>query len=256
MIAATRGHFYHHDIMIAPGIPEIFRGKVITIDGPAGSGKSTTARLLAQRLGFEYLDTGATYRVVALLGKRHGTDLTDDRQVAELLTHFHVRFEFRDGVNHVFLDDEDVTTKIRTPEIDKLVSPVAAHAGIREFLVAWQKTRARSGNVVLEGRDTSTVVCPDADVKIYLNASLDTRAHRRLVEYERRGEAQSIDAIRNDIVRRDHADTQRDVGPLRCAADSLVVDTSNLTIDEQVERVYQACLARLTARHVPGAREE
>jgi cytidylate kinase len=149
----------------------------------------------------------------------------------------------------------DITTQIRTPEIDKLVSPVAAHAGIRRFLVAWQQERAQSGNVVLEGRDTSTVVCPDADVKIYLNASLDTRAHRRLVEYESRGDAQSIGAIRADIVRRDHADTQRDVGPLRCAPDSLVVDTSNLSIEEQVERVYQACLQRLRAQSASaGAR--
>ncbi len=242
--------------MIARDIPDAFAGTVITIDGPAGSGKSTTARLLAQRLGFEYLDTGATYRVVALLGKRHTADLSDDRQVGDLLRHFNVHFEFRDGVNHVFLNDEDVTTQIRTPEIDKLVSPVAANARIREFLVAWQQERAKAGSVVLEGRDTSTVVCPDADVKIYLNASLDTRAQRRLAEYESRGDVQSMDAIRSDIVRRDHADTQRTVGPLRCAADSVVVDTSNLTIEDQVERVYQMSLARLTSQPTSSAHKE
>jgi cytidylate kinase len=225
-----------------------FSGKVITIDGPAGSGKSTTARLLARRLGFEYLDTGATYRAVALMTKRGNVDLADDDAVSAILGRFELRFKARDDANHVFLDDEDVTAAIRTPEIDKLVSPVAAHVGIRNFLAAWQRKRAAHGNVVLEGRDTGTVVCPGADVKIFLDASLGTRALRRQKDFRSAGLPDALDELQQDIVRRDRADSERAHGPLKCADDAVVIDTSDLTIDAQVEKVYNLCLERLTAR--------
>ncbi|MBI5867588.1 MAG: (d)CMP kinase [candidate division Zixibacteria bacterium] len=224
----------------------LFRGKVITLDGPAGSGKSTTARLLAKRLEFEYLDTGATYRAVALLAKRMNVSLDDDRQVDEMLGHFSLHFVADSDKNRVILNDEDVTADIRTSEIDRLVSPVAAHQGIRRFLAAWQRERAAEGSVVLEGRDTGTVVCPNADVKIYLDASLDTRARRRQLDFQRTGQTVSVEEIKNDIIRRDKADTERAHGPLKPADDAIFVDTSGLTIDEQVEKVYQVCLARLT----------
>ncbi len=228
-------------------LPE-FSGKVITIDGPAGSGKSTTARLLARRLGFEYLDTGATYRAVALMIKRGNVDLANDDAVNATLGQFDLRFEARDDANHVFLDDEDVTAAIRTPEIDKLVSPVAAHVGIRNFLAAWQRKRAARGNVVLEGRDTGTVVCPSAEVKIFLDASLETRSRRRQKDFRRAGLPDALDELQKDIVRRDRADSERAHGPLKCADDAVVIDTSDLTIDAQVEKVYNVCLERLTAR--------
>lgn len=234
--------------MTATPIPPEFNGKVITIDGPAGSGKSTTARLLAKRLGFEYLDTGATYRTVALMVKRGNVDLADDDAVNATLAQFELRFEARDDANHVFLHDEDVTKAIRTPEIDKLVSPVAAHVGIRKFLAAWQRERATHGNVVLEGRDTGTVVCPDADVKIFLEASLDTRALRRQKDFRKAGVPDSLEELKQDIVRRDRADTERAHGPLKRADDAVVIDTSDLTIDDQVERVYNVCLERLNVR--------
>ncbi len=234
--------------MTDTNIPPAFTGKVITIDGPAGSGKSTTARLLARRLGFEYLDTGATYRTVALMAKRGNVDLADDAAVNATLAQFGLRFEARDDANHVFLHNEDVTAAIRTPEIDKLVSPVAAHVGIRKFLAAWQRERAAHGNVVLEGRDTGTVVCPNADVKIFLDASLATRARRRQKDFRKAGLPDALDELQKDIVRRDRADSERTHGPLKRAEDAVVIDTSDLSIDDQVEKVYNVCLERLTKR--------
>jgi len=226
--------------------PALLNGRVITLDGPAGSGKSTTARLLARRLGFEYLDTGATYRAVALLAKRMAVSLNDDSQVEAMLGQFHLHFTAGADKNRVFLNDEDITDAIRTPEIDRLVSPVAAHSVIRRFLAAWQRERAAQGNVVLEGRDTGTVVCPNADVKIYLDASLDTRARRRQMDFVRTGQKGSLEDIKNDIIRRDRADTERAHGPLKRADDAIIVDTSGMSIEEQVEEVYQVCLQRLS----------
>ncbi|MGD8605293.1 MAG: (d)CMP kinase, partial [Anaerolineales bacterium] len=218
--------------MNAANVPNVFHGKVITIDGPAGSGKSTTARLLARRLGFEYLDTGATYRAVALMAKRLGVDLDDGSRVEEMLEQFDLHFEAREDTNHVLLDGEDVTAAIRTPEIDRLVTPVAGHVGIRKFLSAWQRERASEGNVVLEGRDTGTVVCPNADVKIFLVASLDTRAQRREKDFRKAGVSHTLNELKQDIIRRDRADSERAHGPLKRADDAVEVDTSNLTIDE------------------------
>lgn len=231
--------------MTTPPTPDIFQGKVITIDGPAGSGKSTTARLLAQRLGFEYLDTGATYRAVAVLVRDEGISLEGAEAVERLLQKFDLRFEARADKNHVFLRGVDVTEAIRTPEIDKLVTPVADHIGIRRFLGKWQRERAAAGSVVLEGRDTGTVVCPKADVKIFLVASLETRARRRMKDFERAGLPASLDELRADIVRRDKADESRPEGPLVPAPDAIFVDTSDLTVEEQVDKVYEICMDRL-----------
>ncbi|HUU45559.1 MAG TPA: (d)CMP kinase [Acidobacteriota bacterium] len=231
-----------------PAVPPAFRGAVITIDGPAGSGKSVTARLLAARIGFTYIDTGAMYRSAAWLADRLGTDLDDETQVAAMLDRFDFKSERAvDGI-HVMVGDEDVSDAIRTPRIDRLVSPIAAHPLIRRFMAKWQRQCAAVGNVVLEGRDTGTVVCPDADAKIFLDASLETRAIRRL---RQRGEEVN-DAVltreKAEIERRDRADRDREHAPLRCADDAVVVDTTGLTLDGQVEAVYRACERRLAVR--------
>lgn len=226
--------------------PPMFNGRVITIDGPAASGKSTTARMLAQRLGFEYLDTGATYRAVALMAQQMNVDLSHEDQVRSMLEQFDLHFNATADANRVILRGGDVTAAIRTPEIDWLVTPVAAHPVIRHFLAAWQRERAAQGNVVLEGRDTGTVVCPQADVKIFLEASLPTRAKRREAEYKRKGLTASRVELEQDIIRRDRADSERTHGPLKRADDAVVVDTSDLTIEQQVEKVYQVCLQRLS----------
>jgi cytidylate kinase len=224
------------------------RGPIITIDGPAGSGKSTTARILAARLGFAYLDTGAMYRAAALLADRLGTRLDDEGEVQAMLASFDLAFMPAlpsDDRPRVILAGEDVTEAIRTPHIDKLVSPIAAHATIRRHMAGLQKKFAQTGNVVLDGRDTGTVVCPDADVKIYLDASLTERAKRRLNQRADDLSPGTMQKEQSELDRRDRADRKRHVGPLRVADDAIVVDTSKLSIEQQIDKVYQICSARL-----------
>lgn len=204
--------------------------------------------MLAARLGYAYLDTGAMYRSAALLAARLGTRLGDEAEIDDMLSRLDLTFappHPGDDRPRVLLGDEDITDAIRTPQIDKLVSPVAAHPTVRIHMAALQRRFAAAGRVVLEGRDTGTVVCPDADVKIYLDASLTERAKRRL---EQRGEEPVSDAIakeQSDLDRRDRADRERHVGPLRQANDAIIVDTSNLTIEQQVDKVYRVCRERL-----------
>jgi cytidylate kinase len=204
------------------------RDFVITIDGPAGAGKSTLARLLAARLGYRLLDTGGMYRAIAWSVAQAGIDADDEGAIARHLQG--VRVEVED--DRFFVNDRDVTGLIRTPEIGALTSRITAYASVRDAVTPLQRALAARGGVVLEGRDTGTVVCPDADVKFFLDASIDTRARRRQAELAAAGRALSMDEVHAEIAVRDRQDTTRALAPLRRADDAIDVDTSDRSTDE------------------------
>jgi cytidylate kinase len=226
-----------------------FRGKIIAIDGPAGSGKSTTARLLAQRLGFTYLDTGAMYRAVALAALDKGVSLDDAKSLADISAE--AAIEFRNDPQRgqlIFLNGTDVTDAIRTPEATRGSSAVAVHPGVRREMVRRQKQMGQTGNLVAEGRDTTSVVFVDADLKIYLDADLETRAKRRYLEAKQRGEETSIEEQKRLLIARDKNDTTRRESPLTKVPDAVVVDTTDLSIEQQVDRIIDLASKAFTGR--------
>ena len=206
---------------------------IITIDGPAGAGKSSVARRLAQRLGFYFLDTGAMYRAVALAALRRGIDVSQPDLLAALVDELDIRV---DG-DRVLLDGEDVGQAIRTSEVTALVSAVADHPRVRQRLVQLQRQAAEGRNIVTEGRDQGTVVFPDADLKIFLTASPEVRARRRQAELLARGESIELDELLQQIKERDRRDQSRQVGPLRKAGDAVEINTDSLSLDEVVDRI-------------------
>ncbi len=220
-------------------VGELLKKLVIAIDGPAGSGKSTTARLLAQRLGYVYLDTGAMYRAFTLKVLRKGLDIHDEEALARLARETEIRLEPSPQGVSVFLDGEDVTDKIRTPQIDRAISVVSQVKGVRERMVDLQREMGRQGGIVAEGRDIGTVVFPNADVKVFLVASPEARAERRLKDLKAQGIRLSKAEVLADILRRDKLDSTRAVSPLRKADDAFELDTSSLTIREQVEKILE-----------------
>lgn len=222
---------------------------IITIDGPSGSGKSTTARAVARRLGYLYLDTGAMYRAVALAFLRAGAEPTPEA-AAEILPDLRVDVRYdADGEMQVLLDREDVTASIRTQEVGTMASRVSTFAAVREKLVREQRRIAREreqseGGVVLDGRDTGTVVFPAADLKIYMEADARVRARRRQAEYAERGRSVALEEVHREIVERDRQDRERDLAPLRKAEDAIVLDTTHCTIEEQVDFVVKHAAAQ------------
>jgi cytidylate kinase len=210
---------------------------IITIDGPVASGKSTVARELARRLGYRYLDTGAMYRALAVAAQRAGADMTSSQALIDLLQHTDIRLDGSTGTTRVFIDGDEVTEAIRTPEVTELTGFVAGCGPLRPHMVERQREFARGGRVVAEGRDMGTVVFPDAAVKFYLDARLEERVRRRVEEWKAKGLAPARDQVRRDIQERDWQDQSRPVSPLRVPPGAVVIDSTGMTVAEVVERM-------------------
>lgn len=209
--------------------------EVIAIDGPAGAGKSTVAKAIAAKLGFTYLDTGAMYRAVALTALRAG--VTEEDAAGKLAAEMDLRFEPSTDGQRMIVNGEDVTSLIRTPEVGEAASKLSAFSQVRKPLVRRQRELIEEERIVLEGRDTTTVVCPDAKLKVYLTASVKERARRRFLEYLGKPDAPTLQEIEDAIAERDHRDSTREDSPLRVAEDAVVVDTDSLTVEAVVETI-------------------
>ncbi|MCL2842398.1 MAG: (d)CMP kinase [Oscillospiraceae bacterium] len=218
----------------------------IAIDGPSGSGKSTLARMLAEQLGFLYLDTGAIYRAVGLYASRAGAETTDEAAVTALLSRLQkITFRHEDGVQRVYLGDEDVSIAIRSPEASIHASHVAANPGVRSFLLDMQREFAENHNVVMDGRDIGTVVLPDASLKVFLTATAERRAERRYAELVARGIEEDFNQVLTDIKERDQRDIERAISPLRPAADAVILDTTELDLTGSLDALLDLAHTRL-----------
>lgn len=212
---------------------------IVAIDGPSGAGKSSLAKRIAKEVGFTYLDTGAIYRALALKILRRGVDLNDTAALSAIVIDTDIDLRGRNGQLLVFLDGEDVSASIRTPEVSQMASKASAIAMVRHRLLDLQRDLGRRGNVVAEGRDIGTVVFPDAQVKIYLDASIGERARRRCDELRAAGREVSLDETMIEMEERDKRDSERDIAPLRRADDAFALDSSGLTADEVAAKVLQ-----------------
>ncbi len=214
---------------------------IIAIDGPAGAGKSTVARLVAERLGYTYIDTGAMYRAVTWDTVRRGIAVDDAEKVAAVARAINLQLTTVTGKTLVKVDDTDITDAIRTPEINRLVAEVSQNGGVREAMVHLQRQLAGLGGVVMDGRDIGTHVLPNADIKIFLTASIAERAHRRWLELTDKGFNVDLAELQEEIACRDKADCERAIAPLIQAADAVLVDTTYLTVAQAVETILQLC---------------
>lgn len=222
--------------------------RVITIDGPAGAGKSTVARQLAERLGWRLLDTGAMYRAATLAALRAGTRLEDDAALGILAARLSIRLPH----GAVLLDGEDVSTLIRTVEVTRASRYLADSPSVRRQLVAWQRQFAAENNVVAEGRDQGTVVFPDAFRKFFLTASLEERARRRFAEFEAKGADVALEAVQRDLEERDARDAARAIAPMKPAPDASVIDTTGMGLDHVIDQIEQDVRSRMAPNPLVG----
>lgn len=222
----------------------------VAIDGPSGAGKSTIAKAAAKRFGFIYVDTGAIYRTVGLAASRAGMALGDEGGVVELLPKLVIGFGYaEDGTQRMYLNGEDVSGLIRTPEISMRASEVSAMPEVRAYLLDMQRGMAERQDVVMDGRDIGTVVLPDADLKVFLTASAEQRALRRFKELMQRGAEDSYEQVLADIIKRDENDSSRAAAPLRKAEDAVEVDTSELSLEKSIDRVCGLISERMKTSH-------
>lgn len=212
--------------------------RVIAIDGPAGAGKSTVAKIVAEKLGYTYIDTGAMYRAVAWKTLQQSSEATDEA-ILRAVEGIDVRLACTDSGTRVTVDGTDVTEEIRTPEVTHIVSRVAALGPVREKMVELQRAMAADGAVVMDGRDIGTNVLPNADVKIFLTASVEERARRRYDEMKEKGYAVDFDDLKKEIASRDKQDSEREISPLRQAEDAILLDSTALSIDAVVARIME-----------------
>ena len=218
----------------------------IAIDGPAGAGKSTIARRVAKELSFIYVDTGAMYRAMALYLLRKEVNRDDTEQIGNICQDAEISIEYQNGEQIVLLNGENVNSYLRTEEVGNMASVSSAVPRVREKLLSLQRKLARDMSVVMDGRDIGTTILPDADVKIYLTASSLTRAKRRYLELQEKGTVCNLDDIQKDIEERDQRDMSREISPLRQAEDAVLVDSSNLTIQQVVDRILQIFRSKTT----------
>ena len=212
----------------------------VAVDGPAGSGKSTITKMVAKDLGYNYVDTGAMYRGLTYDFLKNNLTELDEKKIELLLSKVKFEVKFIDRVQYVFVNGEDVSEKIRTAEVSKFTSLFAKSPAVREFLIDTQRNLAMSNNIIMDGRDIASVVLPNADVKIFLTASVEERARRRVLDFERQGVVDiDFDKVKADITARDYQDENRDIAPLVKVDDAVLIDTTNLTITEVVEKMTE-----------------
>lgn len=212
----------------------------VAVDGPAGSGKSTITKMVAKSLGFNYVDTGAMYRALTYNFLSNGLDELEEEEIKELLSKTDFKVEYVDGVQYVYVNNEEVSDKIRTAEVSKFTSLFAKSPAVRDFLIDTQRNLANTNNIIMDGRDIASVVLPNADVKIFLTASVEERARRRVLDFERQGiENVDFEKVKEDIKARDWQDENRDIAPLIKVESATLIDTTSLTINEVVEKMTE-----------------
>jgi CMP/dCMP kinase len=209
---------------------------IIAIDGPAASGKSSVAKKMADKLGYLYVDTGAMYRAITFYALEHKIE-NDENAVIEAARKINLELKYKDGLTSVFIDGIDVTEKIRTPQVNAKVSDISKIKEVRTELVKLQRKFGENKNLIVEGRDTTTVVFPNADLKIYLTAEPKERAKRRYLEFKNKGVEISLKEVEKSLINRDTIDSSREVSPLTKAVDAIEIDTTNMTVDEEIEKI-------------------